>query len=214
MSAPDPPQLPDELADHDAPAARGSEIEGARVLGGLAGANATAITIARSRIAAPLTGSRLRSVRLVDVLVSEADCSNADWIGGSLKRVAFERCRMTGFGGGELSAEDVVFRGCKLDLSAWRNARLRRCRFEDCVLDEADFAAAWLQDVAFAGCRMGRVDFDRARLARVDLRGSELIEPRGDVTSLRGAIIAPLQLLDLAPALAAGLGITVSADDA
>jgi hypothetical protein len=50
-------------------------------------------------------------------------------------------------------------------------------------------------------------------LSEVDFRSSELIDPRGDPLALRGAIVDSLQLIDLAPLLAARLGIRV-ADDA
>jgi uncharacterized protein YjbI with pentapeptide repeats len=209
---PDPPDLPDELpAWRPRPLERGFEVADALVSADLSGAAATAGAFARCRIAGPLAGARLRSLSLVDVALEEVDASNADLAGGRLKRVALERCRLTGLGAAELAVEDLLVRGCKLDLSVWRFARLRNCRFEDCVLDEADLAGATLQDVRFDGCSLRRADFDQARLTRVDFRGSRLEDPRGGVTALRGAIIDPGQLIDLAPALAAGLGITVDA---
>ncbi len=45
-------------------------------------------------------------------------------------------------------------------------------------------------------------------MSRVDLRGSELTLT-GSVLGLRGAIIDPLQLMELAQMLARELGITV-----
>jgi hypothetical protein len=45
----------------------------------------------------------------------------------------------------------------------------------------------------------------------VDFRGSEL-EPVGDVSGLRGAIIDPVQLAGLAPLLASAAGILVDSD--
>jgi fluoroquinolone resistance protein len=97
--------------------------------------------VARSRLeGVRLAGSQLRSLRLVDVVVSDADVSNADWTGARVTRVVFERCRMTGFGGASLQAEHVTLRGCKLDLANFRRATLRSVTFEDCVLDDADLA--------------------------------------------------------------------------
>ncbi len=51
-------------------------------------------------------------------------------------------------------------------------------------------------------------DFSKALLTRVDLRGSELALA-GSVLGLRGAIVDPLQLMDLARTLAQELGIAV-----
>ena len=81
--------------------------------------------------------------------------------------------------------------------------------FADCVLTEPDFGSARLTGVRFDGCRLVAPDFSRATLAKVDLSGAELVAPRG-LTSLSGATISRLQLLDLAPALADQLGISVA----
>ena len=60
----------------------------------------------------------------------------------------------------------------------------------------------------FERCRVAVLDVTRAALTRVDLRGAELSGLRG-LASLRGATITSGQLLDLAPALAEHLGVTV-----
>jgi uncharacterized protein YjbI with pentapeptide repeats len=153
-----------------------------------------------------LAGSRLRSLTLIDVVVREGDFANADLTGARLKRVAFERVRMTGVTLAETQIEDVVLRGCRLDLASFRAAEIARVVFEDCVLDEADFYAAGLRQVRFAGCQLRRVELEQVRLSSVDLRTSELDDPRGE---LRGAIIDSVQLAGLAPLLAARLGIKV-----
>jgi fluoroquinolone resistance protein len=170
---------------------------------------ASGARVARSRLeGVRLAGSRLRSLRLVDVVVSDADVSNADWTGARLSRVVFERCRMTGFGGASLHAEHVTLRGCKLDLANFRRATFRSVTFEDCVLDDADLAGASLRETRFSHSQLLRVVIDGARLSVVDFRGSAL-EPAGDVLALRGAIVDPVQLVELGPLLAHGLGIEV-----
>jgi hypothetical protein len=58
---------------------------------------------------------------------------------------------------------------------------------------------------------MRRIALDDARLAGADFRGSEL-EPDGDVAALRGAVIDTVQLVELGPLLARGLGIEVRGD--
>jgi hypothetical protein len=66
---------------------------------------------------------------------------------------------------------------------------LERVEFVDCVLKEADLTSAVLKDV--------------------DLRGAvELGIARG-VDRLRGAVISPAQLMDLALVLAGEMGIRV-----
>jgi uncharacterized protein YjbI with pentapeptide repeats len=211
----DVPDVDDERlrAWEPAPLERGFEIDDARIGGdaGLARSAAGGGRIRHSRLAgADLTGARLRALELVDVIATDVDAANADWTGARLRRVLFERCRMTGFNAAGLDAENVVFRDCKLDLASFHGARLRRTAFAGCVLDEADFRAAQLIDVRFGGSQIARADLEAVRFTRVDLRGARFEEPRGAVSGLRGAIIDPVQLVGLAAVLADGLGIVVA----
>jgi uncharacterized protein YjbI with pentapeptide repeats len=165
--------------------------------------------VLRSRLDGVRCGAaRMRSLRLVDVIVRDADLSNADWGSAALHRVVFERCRMTGFNGSGLEAESVVLRECGLDLANLRGASLRAVAFDDCGLDDADLSGATLREVRFEHSRLRRVMIDGLRLQRVDFRGSQL-DPDGDITALRGAIVDSLQIVELGPLLARGLGITV-----
>jgi uncharacterized protein YjbI with pentapeptide repeats len=120
--------------------------------------------------------------------------------------VAFEGVRMTGATLTEVEAEDVLLRGCRLDLAGFRAAVISRVAFEDCVLDEADFYGATLRHARFTGCRMRRLELEQAQMLAVDLRGSELDDVHGE---LRGTIIDSVQLAGLAHQLAARLGIKV-----
>jgi uncharacterized protein YjbI with pentapeptide repeats len=209
--ATEPPDVADDALTPWEPGTlqAGFEIEDALVTADLSRLSAAGGRIARSRLeGARLAGSRLRSLRLIDVVVTDADLSNADWTGAQLQRVRFERCRMTGLVGASLQAEHVLLRDCKLDLANLRRATLRRVTFEDCVLDDADLGGAALREIRCAGSRLQRVAIDDARLNHVDFRGSALA-PEGDVLALRGAIVDGVQLLELGPWLARGLGIEV-----
>jgi uncharacterized protein YjbI with pentapeptide repeats len=137
------------------------------------------------------------------------DLAGAEWIAKHLIRDSFEGCRMTGLEAPELIAEHVVFTGCRLDLANFRHAKLRNVVFEDCVLDEADFGGAEISLSRFTGCSLIGTHLEGARLTKVDLRGCKLA-PAGDLHVLRGATIDPVQLVDLAPALARDLGIDVT----
>jgi uncharacterized protein YjbI with pentapeptide repeats len=140
------------------------------------------------------------------------DLAGADWSGRHLIRDRFEGCRMTGLEAPELIAEHVVFEGCRLELANFRHATLRFVTFADCVLDEADFGGADVSLSTFRGCSLAGTYLQGARLTKVDLRGSKL-EPDGPVTALKDATIDPVQLVDLAPALARDAGIDVSPID-
>jgi uncharacterized protein YjbI with pentapeptide repeats len=89
-----------------------------------------------------------------------------------------------------------------------RGARLTDVSFGDCVIDELDLGGATLQRAAFPGTRIGRLLAPEARLTDVDLRGARVDDIEG-VEGLRGATVSLDQLLDLAPTLAARLGILV-----
>jgi uncharacterized protein YjbI with pentapeptide repeats len=140
------------------------------------------------------------------------DLAGADWSRRHLIRDRFEDCRLTGLEAGELTAEHVVFTACRLDLANFRHATLRFVTFADCVLDEADFGGADISLCTFHGCSLLRTYFQGAKLTKVDLRGAKL-EPDGPATALKGATIDPVQLVDLAPALARDAGIDVSPID-
>jgi uncharacterized protein YjbI with pentapeptide repeats len=185
-------------------------LEDARVASAsLAEADAVSVHLKRVRLEdVDLTGSKLRSVELVDLAAERIDAANGDWGGAQIRRALFGEARLTGLSLAEARIEEVRFRSCKLDYANFRHSEIARVSFEDCVLDHADFQGARIEATLFSGCRLVGTDFSRAALARVDLRGSELA-PVGPASSLRGAIIDPLQLIELARPLAQEVGITV-----
>ncbi|MEU0336578.1 pentapeptide repeat-containing protein [Streptomyces sp. NPDC006193] len=105
--------------------------------------------------------------------------------------------------------ERVVVRGGKIDYLNLRGARLRDVVFESCVLVEPDFAGASLERVEFADCALRGADFGRATLRDVDMRGAAPLEIARGLDRLSGAVVTTGQLLDLAPVLAAELGLRV-----
>ncbi len=105
--------------------------------------------------------------------------------------------------------ERVVVRGGKIDFLNLREARLKDVVFESCVLVEPDFAGARLERVEFVDCALREADFGNATLKDVDLRGAAPLEITRGLDRLSGAVISTGQLLDLAPVLAAELGIRV-----
>lgn len=147
---------------------------------------------------AHLTEVWLQDVRLVATSLAESSWTEVSCSGGVLAGVeAF---------GSQLRR--VTLRGCKLDSVNFREAALTDVRFENCVLRDVDFGGAKLTRTSFPGSQLTRTDFSRARLDKADLRGAELgiiIDPG----SLRGAVVTSAQLAELAPLLAASIGITV-----
>ena len=154
-------------------------------------------------------GTDLRRSRFNDVWAqgtrfTGASLAETDWLDSSLTGCSLAGVELFG-----AVLRRVVVRRCKLDSVNLRGAALHDVVFEDCVLRDVDFAEAKLDGVTFPGSRIERARFGRATMTRADLRGAVSIDLADGYDSLRGAVISPGQLLDLAPALAATLGITV-----
>ena len=155
--------------------------------------------------------SKLRAVQFVDAVVERIDVANSDWGGAQLRRTRFSDARLTGLNFSEARIEEVSFKACKLEYANFRHSTIGQASFEDCVLIGADFRGARLDATRFSDCQLVEVDFSKAELSLVDLRGSELALA-GSALGLRGAIIDPLQLMELARTLAQEFGIIVEDD--
>jgi uncharacterized protein YjbI with pentapeptide repeats len=186
------------------------ELEGVRLSSSaLNGADAGSGRFERAHLRdVDLEDSKLRALELVDVRGERFSAANGDWGGAALRRVAFQKSRMTGLNLGEARIEEARFEGCKLDYANFRHCVIEHVSFEDCVLANADFQGARIYAARFSGCQLTAADFTKAELAHVDLRGSELALA-GSVLGLRGATIDSLQLMDLSRTIAHELGIVV-----
>jgi uncharacterized protein YjbI with pentapeptide repeats len=90
-----------------------------------------------------------------------------------------------------------------------RGAHLHDVAFVDCLLRDVDFGGAALTGVTFPGSRLEGVRCEKARMERVDLRDATALGIVAGHEALGGATITSAQLLDLAPAFAHALGVTV-----
>ncbi len=158
-----------------------------------------------------LTARSARRARLTDVVLRDCELSGADLLEASLLRVRMERCRAEGLDAGMLRGRDVVVVDSKLSDAGLRMAVLERARFEGCDLRRSEWMEARLDGVELSGCDLTGADLSRAVLSDVRLGGSRLDELRGG-TGLAGATIDSGQLVPVALALCAALGIRV--DDA
>jgi uncharacterized protein YjbI with pentapeptide repeats len=160
-----------------------------------------------------LDETRLAHARFLDSVLTGVRGVGTDLAEATLRDVELVDARL---GGTQLHGavlERVLVRGGKIDCVNLRGARLRDVVFEGCVLVEPDFAGARLERVEFVDCVLKEADFGAAELRDVDLRrAAELGIARG-VDRLAGAVISPAQLMDLAPVLAAELGVRVAAVD-
>lgn len=170
-------------------------------------------------------GARFLDCRLTSSVIDGGDLEGSTWRGGGLRQVRFVGTRLSrsvwhgidldgcALAGADLSAarlSRLTVRGGMLQAVNLRQARLEDVLFEDCVLRDVDLGAATLERVRFAGCVIERIDLTAMKARQVDLRGSRLDIARG-VERLRGAVIDQVQLMELAPRLAAELGLLVRA---
>ncbi|MDP9682595.1 pentapeptide repeat-containing protein [Streptomyces griseoviridis] len=158
-----------------------------------------------------LDGTSLRRARLLDSVLTGVRGVGTDLAEATLRDVEVRDARL---GGTQLHGavlERVLIRGGKIDFLNLRRARLKDVVFEGCVLVEPDFGGARLERVEFVDCAVRQADLSAAVLVDVDLRGAAPLELARGVDRLSGAVISPAQLLDLAPVLAAELGLRVLA---
>jgi len=176
-----------------------------------------------------LTGARGASARFLECVVEGCDLTSAVLAGSRWSECSLTRVRGVGTDLTEASLVDVtvtdarlgalaaygstwrrvIVRGGKIEFLNLRGASLREVQFEDCVLIEPDVGDATLKDVTFSGCTLVGAQFHGAKLTAVELSDARLLEPKG-LTSIGGATISRVQLLELADAFADQLGITVS----
>jgi uncharacterized protein YjbI with pentapeptide repeats len=157
---------------------------------------------------ADLSGSRLEHLRIVDGALYDCNLANVYAHNARMNRVAIERSRMTGVDLADAALVDVTIRGCRVDLASFGSCRLERVTFEDCLLAQTDFLEARLDAVRFHGCELARADFRGARLRRGEFRRSDLNGLQG-IESLRGAAMERADIVAMAGAWAAALGIEV-----
>jgi len=156
-----------------------------------------------------LTGVGLRRARLNDVWLAGDRFVGTQLAESGWQDVVAGSCVLAGVEAFGAVLRRVVFRRCKFDSVNLRAAELHDVVFEDCVLRDVDLGGAKLNGVSFPGSALERIRLGKAVLKRTDLRGATVLDLAEGYESLRGAVIDTGQLMELAPALALTLGITV-----
>src|SRR3954469_25472325 len=147
--------------------------------------------------------TRLNTCVLEDLRISEWDASGSTW-----SEVVLRTCRVGALVAPDAGLSDLTVEGGRLDYVNLRMAKLARVQFLGCSIGELDLGGAELRDVRFVDCELTTLVVRGARLSEVDLRGAEVGAVEG-VGDLAGAVVSRSQLVQLAPALAAHVGIRV-----
>lgn len=127
----------------------------------------------------------------------------------SLIETQLDGCRLAAVSAWGSHWRDVTVTGGKIDFLNLRGASLKHVAFVDVIIDSLDLQEATVEGLSFVGCTLREPEFDRGRYTDLDLSGATLQAPRG-LSSLRGAILSRVQVIDLADQLAAELGIAVA----
>lgn len=176
-------------------------------LSGTDGSGATFLDVGVYRCA--LDEARLGRLRVIDSVLEGVWGVGTQLAGAELRDVELRDARLGGVQLHGARLNRVLVRGGKIDFLNLRQANLTDVTFEGCVLSEPDFSAASLERVEFRDCALRRAEFNQVRLKDVDLRGATELELATGVDRLAGAVISPGQLMELAPAFAAQIGVRV-----
>lgn len=155
-----------------------------------------------------LDGVSMRRVRVSECRLDELRATSLD-AADSIWRDTLVTVRRVGAllsTGGSWSS--VRVRGGRLDLVDLSGATLTSVAFEGCVIGELDLGTVEARDLTLQDCEIELLDVTGSRLVRADLTGASIGAVRG-VAGLRGATLTPAQVADLAPLMAAHLGIKV-----
>jgi len=162
-----------------------------------------------SRVSDLVVGDwQARAASLVESVVERADIVTLSAAESAWWNVEVQQSRI---GSAELHGavlRNIHFVRCKLGYLNLRGATLTDVAFTDCIISDLDLMRATATRVSFSGTRISRLELSGSKLEDVDLRGAALADI-GTLEGLRGATITLDQLLEIAPALAEGLGIKV-----
>lgn len=204
-----PPQLPQSLASAPPPdmlADQASFTGQALHEGMFAGQTAEDVlfeqVVARRIV---LNQAELTLAQLFDTRFDGCDLAGSTWDKAHWRRMEMLGCRMIGMKMMDASLEDVLFQKCNGELARFWSTSFKRARFEQCVLREASFVDSNLSGVAFRDCDLSNADLRGAKLNGADFRGSNISGVQVGITELRGTIMDPTQVAQLASLL----GITV-----
>jgi len=200
-----PPDLPDGF-EHAQPR-RGADLLGARLeLDGHADLAHSALeqcVIAADADSIDLTGATLLDVDATDLRVASV----------ALRNAGIRRLRITGgrIGTLDLSGtriDEFELRDARVDYLSLGGAKGTDILITGCTIRTLDLPQAELTRVRFDDCRSDEVDPRGLQAKDVDLRGLDAVAFT-DATSLRGTTLTTFQVQQLAPVIAAGLGIQI-----
>lgn len=200
-----PPDLPDDF--RPAIPARNADLIAARLeLSGtvdLAYATLEQCTVTADAEEIDLTGSTILDVEMTHVRIASL----------KLRDAGIRRLRITGGRIGTLDlstarVSELELRDVRIDYLNLGAAKAADLEVSDCRIRTLDMPQAVLTRVRFTRSTCDEVDPRGMRATDVDLRGLDAVSFL-DANSLRGTTLTGFQVQQLAPVIAAGLGIQI-----
>lgn len=176
----------------------------------LSGSDLTRTTFAEcllERVA--LHDADLRGLHLTECRLGQVDAASFSAPRSTWRDVVLDGSRLGAVAAYESSWRSLLVTDSKLGYlnargSTWTDVTLRGCTVEELDLTNATCTRVQLDD-----CRIGTLRVQSATLADVDLRTARLEVVEG-LAGLAGAWVSESQLAELAPLLAAHLGVRVA----
>ena len=159
-------------------------------------------------IEAPVDRLDISGAALVDVDIADLRATAVAGRGARLRRVRIAGGRIGTLDLADADLDEVELRGIRIDYLSLGGGRVADLVVSGCTIGTLDMPQARLSRVAFLDSRADEVDTRGLRAEHLDLRGLDAVSYL-DLASLRGATLSPRQVEQLAPALAAALGIRV-----
>lgn len=203
-----PPDIPPHLED-GVPPRRGAESFQQRwtELADQTDAAHTAIT------ECAILGASVDSLDLTGATVVDVDVRDLRATALTARSARLRRVRITGGRIGTLDLADadvdeLELRGVRIAYLSLAASRVSDLLVADCTIGALDLPQASVSRVSFVDSRADDVDTRGVQAKDLDLRGLEALSFL-DPASLRGAVLSARQVQELAPALAAALGIRI-----
>jgi uncharacterized protein YjbI with pentapeptide repeats len=141
--------------------------------------------------------SQLKSVRLLDCQIERCDLSGANLEKARFQRVELSGCRLLGAIFMDGRFDDLCLSDCNAEGANFVSSTFKAARFEKCVLKGVTFEGADLTGVVFHECDLSGADLRNAKLKDTDFRSSTIDGLKTGIKELQGAIIAPMQAIQV-----------------
>lgn len=145
----------------------------------------------------------MSGISCTDVVFRHCDLSNSDMTDGYFCRCEFSDCRLIGIMLVSTGMHDIKLSGCNLKYAAIEKSKLCDIEINDCNFSEAGITECKLKNFEATASQFIRTTFFKTSLAGIDFSENEIggLILSENSSEIRGAIVNPLQAVDLAKRL-------------